>query len=688
MATLPPVPVEITVEDAAFEITLNELPPVTEESMKQNVIGQPRGMQALKMGLSIISDGYNIFVSGEAGTGRKTAITLATEQFLSDTKHLKDIVYVHNFSNPKVPISIAFPPGEGRTFSQEMEEFSSNLYNALVPLVGKEVISEQNVTELSRPLLDPLLEKWNEGKPQFYLSQIELDLFRHSYLFSREDFSTRDLHSFLLRYTVNVLVDQGNTLRRPLIFEDHPTFSNLFGSLETSREERKEFNLPFLSVQAGSLLQAAGGYLVINAREMFTVEGLYEALKRFLLTKALVIQNNSSRENSQSGIRPEPIECTVKIIIMGTPEVYENLCEQDPDFTQLFKVACEFDYSMEMNEENIAGTVQFLQRIAVEENLLPIELSAYREILRYSALIAESREELSTQLALLADLLRESEYWAREHGKQSVSEESVISAIDAREYIGSLSEARIQNEIATGEVNIALSGYKTGVVNGLAVIDLGSVSFGTPAVISATVAPGSEGIVNIEHEAGLSGEIHDKGLLILEGYLRKKYARTFPLSIYSGICFEQSYGEVDGDSASSSELYVLLSAIGELPIKQNIAVTGSVNQMGELQPVGGINEKITGFYRVCKALGDIKHPGVIIPYQNVRNLILSSEIISAIRNREFHIYPVHTIDEGMSVLTERPMGERNQKGQFPVDSFNRTIENRLKYLYDLSRPQS
>ena len=273
-------------------------------------------------------------------------------------------------------------------------------------------------------------------------------------------------------------------------------------------------------------------------------------------------------------------------------------------------------------------------------------------------------------------------------GETTITDLSVNRAIEAREYIGSLSEARIQNEIAKGEVNIALSGYKTGVVNGLAVIDLGTVSFGTPAVISATVAPGSEGIVNIEHEAGLSGEIHDKGLLILEGYLRKKYARTFPLSIYSGICFEQSYGEVDGDSASSSELYALLSAIGELPVRQNIAVTGSVNQMGELQPVGGINEKIIGFFRVCKTLKDVKHPTVIIPYQNVRNLILPSEVIDAIAAREFHIYPVRTIDEGMSVLTDRPSGERNQKGQFPVDSFNRVIENRLKHLYELSRPQS
>ncbi len=688
MATLPPVPTEITPEDASFTITLDESSINENGSFEPSIIGQPRAVQALQMGLSIMSDGYNIFVSGESGTGKRTAIRLATEPFLEDTRFLRDLIYIHNFNNPKVPVSVALTPGQARAFSLDMETFASGLYNDMAALIGKEKIEESEISSIITPLITPLLGKWKEEKLHYYLSQIELDMIRHIYLFTRDDFTAKDIYSFLLRYSVNILVDHGESEKRPLIFEDHPTFANLFGSLETPSERRKEFNLPFLAIQAGSLLEAAGGYLVVNAKEMFTVEGLYEALKRFLTTKAVVIQNNASRETLQTGIRPEPVELMVKVLFIGTPELYENLCEQDSEFTQLFKVASEFDYSMKMDEENIRGTVQFLRFIAREENLLPLTRSALEELLRYSALIAESRYELSTQLAFLADLLREAHFWANGKGSREISAESIIQAVEAREYIGSLSEARIQNEIASGEMNIALEGYKTGVVNGLAVIDLGSVSFGTPTVISATVAPGTEGIVNIEHEAGLSGEIHDKGLLILEGYLRKKYARTFPLSIYSGICFEQSYGEIDGDSASSSELYALLSAIGELPIRQNIAVTGSVNQMGELQPVGGINEKIVGFFRVCKGLGNVKHPGVIIPFQNIRNLILPAEIIREIEAKRFHIYPAHTIDEGMSVLTERPSGERNQKGLFPVDSFNRTIEDRLKYLYELSRPQS
>jgi predicted ATP-dependent protease len=289
---------------------------------------------------------------------------------------------------------------------------------------------------------------------------------------------------------------------------------------------------------------------------------------------------------------------------------------------------------------------------------------------------------------LIADLVREADYWARTDAFQAIDRQTVIRAMRERDYVSSLTESRISDEIANGEMIIALSGSKTGVVNGLAVLDRGSASFGTPTVISATVAPGTEGIVNIEHEAGLSGEIHDKGLLILEGYLRKRYARNFPLSIYSGIAFEQSYAEVDGDSASSSELYALLSAIGEIPVRQDVAVTGSVNQMGEIQPVGGINEKITGFFRVCKRLKLSGHQGVIIPIQNIKSLILPYEVLEAIEKGEFHIYPVESIDEGMQILTDRPAGIRNQKGHFPLDTANRTIEERLKALYDISRPQN
>ncbi|MFA7225813.1 MAG: AAA family ATPase, partial [Sphaerochaetaceae bacterium] len=455
-------------------------------------------------------------------------------------------------------------------------------------------------------------------------------------------------------------------------------------SLDNPPETKEEWYLPFLSIRAGSLLQAAGGFIVISAEEMLTVDGLWEAFKRFLSTSTLVIQNAAR----QAGIRPEPLPLPVKVILIGSEASYDAFCDNDDDFLKLFKILAEFDYTMAATNENIASTIGFIKMVSREEELIEADSSGIAELLRFSAFIAESREELTTQLSLISDLLHEADYWAKVEGLKTITKEAVLRSIDERNYVSSVSENRIFDEISTGEMIIALDGTKVGVVNGLAILDRGGFSFGTPTVISATVAPGNEGIVNIEHEAGLSGEIHDKGLLILEGYLRKSYARNFPLSIYSGICFEQSYGEVDGDSASSSELYALLSAIGEIPIKQNIAVTGSVNQMGELQPVGGINEKITGFFNICRRLELKNHPGVIIPVQNIKSLILPYEIIEAIERKEFHIYPIQRIDEGMEILTDRPSGARNQKGNFPIDTLNRTIEDRLKHLYELSRPQS
>jgi len=306
-------------------------------------------------------------------------------------------------------------------------------------------------------------------------------------------------------------------------------------------------------------------------------------------------------------------------------------------------------------------------------------------MLRYSSWLCETRGELSTRFSQLFDLLTEADYWARIDGRQVIDRQEVLRANEERTFALGISEEKIIQDIVDGEMLISLSGSKVGVVNGLAVMDRGASSFGTPTVITATVAPGNEGIVNIEHEAGLSGEIHDKGLLILEGYLRKHYARNFPLSIYAGIAFEQNYSEIDGDSASSTELYALLSAIGEIPIRQDVAVTGSVNQLGMIQPVGGINEKIEGFYHTCKLTGLTGHQAVIIPKSNMKNLILPYEVLDAIRDGKFHIYPVTTIDEGMEILTGRRMGQRSPKGTFPQDSFNAQVEEKLRRMYQATQ---
>ncbi|MDD3822225.1 MAG: AAA family ATPase [Sphaerochaetaceae bacterium] len=680
---------ELTAEQARFAYDPSIVETCAPIPEHPTIIGQPRAMRALEMGLSIPGKGYNIYVSGDPGTGRSTAIRLATAPYANDLSLLRDIAFIHNFRHPDSPIAVTFAPREGKAFLLAMKEFVIHLKQDIGTKVAQgERLDGPTLKNLAQKHLAACEQRFSDPLLHTHFKHIKQDLAEHAYLFDRENSQEPPNGNFYLRYGVNLLVDHSQTTERPLIFETHPTFANLFGSLDGPCDTRDERYLPFLSIHAGSLLRAAGGFIVISAEEMLTVEGLWEAFKRFLTASALVIQNATLGSQSFAGIRPEPVSLPVKVLLVGSEDSYDAFCEHDADFLKLFKVSAEFDYTMRATNENIAGCIGFIRMVAREENLLPVENDGIAELLRYSALAAESRDELTTQLSLVADLLRESDYWARSTSTGSIDRTVVLRAIAERDYVSSVTENRIFDEIANGEMIISLDGNKTGVVNGLAVLDRGPSSFGTPTVISATVAPGNEGIVNIEHEAGLSGEIHDKGLLILEGYLRKRYARNFPLSIYSGICFEQSYAEIDGDSASSSELYALLSAIGEIPVKQNIAVTGSVNQMGELQPVGGINEKITGFYNVCKRLGLKNHPGVIIPVQNIKSLILPYEIIEAIERKEFHIYPVQTIDEGMQVLTDRPAGTRNQKGNFPPDTLNRTIEERLKDLYEISRPQN
>jgi predicted ATP-dependent protease len=338
---------------------------------------------------------------------------------------------------------------------------------------------------------------------------------------------------------------------------------------------------------------------------------------------------------------------------------------------------------MDRNDENIGQYVNFIKMVTQEEELREPDLSGIKEIIRYGISLSEQKDKLSTRFSLVADLIREANYWANAAGEESINQKSVITAIKKRKYLYDLPEEKINSMILKGEILIKVDGDAVGRVNGLAIHDRGYYSFGTPTVISAQVTPGNEGIINIEREAGLSGEIHDKGLMILEGYLRDKYARNFPLSVYGSICFEQSYSEIDGDSASSTEIYGLLSAIAAIPLKQYIAVTGSINQMGQIQPVGGITEKVLGFFTICRQSGLTGRQGVLIPEQNINNLILPKEVSDEIRDGNFHIYPVSSIDEGIEVLTGMEAGIRNKKGNYTPGSFNYAVEVRLKEIAQL-----
>ena len=662
---------ELSVSEAQFSYDRSMIgtlvSEVRKEGCKSAVVGQPRALSALRMGMSVNTKGYNIYISGEDGTGRHSAVRQIVASLENDGSVALDLVYACNFDRNEAPFLIALPSPFGSLLSSHMERISGLAKDEMWDeAIALECELEDSLKGIGNPLLTT------------YFSQVRAALNRKN----------GDAPSYLVNMVHDGAADAGLKdvkAKRPLVEEYHPTHANMFGQITKQ-------NAPcHLSLSGGSILDAVGGFFVVRADKILaqsqgqhSLWSLWDSLKLFAESSSFTVSGDNSQD--QLFIRPIVSSLPVKIILVGSDALYDKLCETDDEFLRLFKVSAEFDFSMPANKDNIKGTIAYILDVIEKNNLRPINEDAICELLRYSSWYAEMRGELTTKLSFIGDLAFEANYMAVRKGTPSIDESCVKEAMNARDFANGITEERINKEIQDGEMIISLSGTKVGVVNGLAVMDRGLASFGTPTVISVSVAPGSEGIVNIEHEAGLSGEIHDKGLLILEGYLRKQYARTFPLSIYAGICFEQSYAEVDGDSASSSELFALLSAIGELPVRQDIAVTGSVNQLGDIQPVGGINEKIEGFFSICDKMSLSGKQGVIIPRQNVKSLILPERIVKAIEERRFHIYPISSIDQGMEILTLRPSGERNIKGNFPPNTANRIIEDRLKKLYELSKP--
>ena len=641
---------ELSASQAHFTYDIDRISRLRQNAGKVGIIGQPRAMSALRMGMNVNTKGYNIYISGEDGTGRHTAVREIASS-LKTERPVLDMVYAYNFRRPQSPFLISLPSPSGSVLSEGMETIASLVSDALWEKASQ-IVSELKENLPSSVLLDQFLLQVKEALGG---EVPEAD-----------------------KYRVNLVCDNSGLQRCPLVEEYHPTHTNLFGQMTSSSE------YAHLRLTSGSLLDAAGGFFVVRADKILSQEGLWESLKLYAESSSFIVRGQNDKNSTF--IRPVTSAVATKIILIGSDELYDKLCDSDDEFLRLFKVSAEFDFSMPATDENIRGTIAYLLDITEKNTQIPISNSAICQLLVYSSWYAEMRDELTTKLSFLGDLVSEANYVAEREGRTEIDAYCINRAMEERDFANSLTEDKINQEIQSGEMVISLEGTKTGVINGLAVMDRGLASFGTPTVISVSVAPGSEGIVNIEHEAGLSGEIHDKGLLILQGYLRKQYARTFPLSVYAGICFEQSYAEVDGDSASSAELFALLSAIGELPVRQDIAVTGSVNQLGDIQPVGGINEKIAGFFAICSLMGLTGRQGVIIPRQNIKTLILPDKVLSAIEAGKFHIYPISTIDEGMEILTLRPSGKRNVKGNFPPDTANHIIENRLRKLYEMSKP--
>jgi predicted ATP-dependent protease len=481
-----------------------------------------------------------------------------------------------------------------------------------------------------------------------------------------------------LPFEVNVFVDNSPTKTVPVIVETNPVFGNVFGKIE-----RRFLFGGYLSdhtmLKSGSMSQANGGYLLLDAKDVLLNPGVWPALKRAIRNKEVRIEDPFEQFGliAPQGMRPEPMPTNVKIILTGDTFTYQLLATQDEDFWEIFKVKADFDHEIERNPQNVINYAAFLAGCCEDCKARPFDPTGVAKIIEYSARMVSDQHKLSSRFAQIRDWVEESEYWAKKDNAQYITAKHVQRAMDERLFRHSLPEEKIREMISEGTIMIDVDGSVIGQLNGLSVHTLGDISFGRPSRITAKTFLGRGGVINIERESQLSGPIHNKGVMILSGYLGWKYAQDNPLSLSASICFEQSYEGVDGDSASSAELYAIVSSISGIPLKQNIAVTGSVNQKGEIQPIGGVNQKIEGFFRVCRARGLTGQQGVLIPASNLRHLMLSEEVVEAVRRGEFHVYSARTVDEGIELLSGTPAGEKQPDGTYPEGTINYEVQRQL-----------
>lgn len=772
-----------------YTVSEEELAGIRPSYIHHRIIGQPRAVEALNLALAIPAKGYNVFVAGQAGTGKRTAVMRILKDQPFDPHQLRDIAYVNNFHQPDRPRVLSFSPGDALRFRRKVHDLVETLKERLptvleksgfreerdhimleteeheasalqsfendlsregftivqiqeeqeqrsdispviegtpVPmedlqkqvargaldparaeslrrryyqlmdqmnqiflsLRGERLVAEKKLRTLQRETIQPLLDRlvsevtdvFQGEKIHRHLEELKEDILENLELFIPQDLSRdQEIQQELQRYNINIVLDHSNTRQKPVIFESHPDYQKLFGSQDSLPDS--DGTQGFLTLRGGSLIAASGGYLVLRAEDVLSHDEIWASLKRALQDGITEIRTPPSPFGGpQQNLKPEPIELDLKVILMGSEQVYEILFHQDEEFGKLFKVLSEFDSVMANSAETRTAYLDFMEMICEEERLLPLDPGGKAAIVEYGVRLSEFRDKLSTRFSLIADLIRESNHWARLDQADTIGRGAVEKARDMRRFLHNLPEEKFDEQLSSGEMILQVTGHRIGAINGLSVLDRGYYAFGRPMLITARVAPGSDGIINIERESGLSGEIHDKGIYIIQGFLQATYATTFPLSINASIGFEQSYVEVDGDSASSTEIYVLLSAIGDIPLRQDIAVTGSVNQFGQIQPVGGISEKIEGFFATCRLMGLTGDQGVLIPRTNIQNLILSREVQEAITRGGFHIYAIDTVDEGIEILTGLPAGARGNDGHFPKQTVNGRVERRLRQM--------
>ncbi len=793
--------VEVPLEQLRWRCDPNTLPFETTEGIQpcEEIIGQERGLEAIRVGVDINSIGYNIFVTGLAGTGRFTTIKCVLEEIDVKEKMPNDFCYVNNFKNPDMPHMISLPAGQGNALKKEMEGLIESLKKK-IPLMfenetylnkKKEVVeryrnkqaemfrefekkvnkegfalvqiqmgpysrpgifplvegnpvnmeqletmseegklpkeemerikakqaelinelenifketrkSEKDVKEelvsLDNEVISPVVkdsisdikEKFDYEKIRHYLDEVQEDILTNLNRFKEKEeappsplpglFLPQAADSFT-EYQVNVLVDNSETKKAPIIVETTPNYRNLFGTIERVVDRSGLWKTDFTHIKAGSFLKANGGFLIFNALEALLEPGVWPALKRTLKNQVMEVQTyDPFYLFATSALKPEPIECNTKVIMIGDTSIYHLLYNLDDDFKKIFKIKADFDSVMNKDTDKINQYAAFVRKICDEEKLKPFDKTGIAAVVEYGVRMTGRQKKLSTRFHLIADLLKEANYWAMKDGSDVIHEKYVDRAIEKRVYRLNMIEEKIQEMIDDGTILIDSDGAVVGQVNGLSVYNLGDYMFGKPSRITVKTSMGKAGIINIEREAELSGPTHNKGVYILAGYLRGKYAQDKPITMTASICFEQSYGGVDGDSASSTEIYALLSSLSGVPLRQDVAVTGSVNQKGEIQPIGGVNEKIEGFFDVCKAKGLTGKQGVMIPHLNVGDLMLKKEVIEAVKNGIFRIYAVKTIDQGIEILTGAEAGERMEDGKFKEGTVNDLVDKKLREL--------
>jgi lon-related putative ATP-dependent protease len=628
----------------------------------------------------------------------------------------------HNIAMIRTPAGLAFAPlREGEVISpdefhklpeEERKQYEENisglqgqLQETLHQVRQWERQARDKVKELDRQvamfavghLIDELREKYTELPDVVdYLDALRQDVIDKVDEFRNPEETPQIMGiplprslvgpSLFRRYQVNVLVDHSQSEGAPVVYEEHPTYNNLVGRIEHLAQMGAlvtDFNL----IKSGALHRANGGYLILDARELLLQSYAWEGIKRAIRSREVRIESLAQVLSlvSTVSVEPEPIPLDVKIILIGERLLYYLLYQYDPDFSELFKVEADFNEEMAYTPENRLLYARLLGTIARREELRPFDRKAIARVIERSARIAGDSEKLSVHLLSITDLLREADYWAGVSGNGVVTVTDVQRAIDAQIHRADRVRERVQEQIQRGTILIDTTGERVGQVNGLSVVGLGNFAFGQPSRITVRVRLGKGEVVDIEREVELGGPIHSKGVLILSGFLGARYATRHPLSLSASLVFEQSYGGVEGDSASLAELCALLSALAEVPIKQSRATTGSVNQHGHVQPIGGVNEKIEGFFDVCKARGLTGDQGVLIPASNMQHLMLRPDVVEAVAAGQFHVYPVETVDQAIELLTGIPAGERDETENFPAGSINQRVEARLMALAEIQR---